>query len=58
MHAVRFGKYTNVRIKEREVKIHVNGVLANFHMQLGSQGQAYFMEPVDATLATPSKISK
>lgn len=41
---VRFGKFQGVlKGAEKVVTIRVNGVEANFHMQLDNSGQAYFM---------------
>ncbi|KAG1676915.1 hypothetical protein FOA52_014791 [Chlamydomonas sp. UWO 241] len=50
---VRFGKYTNYRSKDRDVVIHVNGEPVGIKMHLGSQGHAYFLEPVGLSLAIP-----
>ncbi|KAK9078048.1 hypothetical protein SSX86_002105 [Deinandra increscens subsp. villosa] len=41
---VRFGKFQGVlKVRERVVDIHVNGVEAGFHMYLNPKGEAYFL---------------
>ncbi|XP_019174469.1 PREDICTED: phosphatidate phosphatase PAH2-like isoform X2 [Ipomoea nil] len=45
---VRFGKFQGVmKTKEKEVNICVNGVEMDFHMYLGNDGQAWFLNEVD-----------
>ncbi|GIL46928.1 hypothetical protein Vafri_3795 [Volvox africanus] len=39
---VRFGKYTALRERKRNVKLYINDELAPFGMQIGMYGQAYF----------------
>nr|GMD89005.1 phosphatidate phosphatase PAH2-like isoform X1 [Ipomoea batatas] len=45
---VRFGKFQGVmKTKEKVVNICVNGVEMDFHMYLGNDGQAWFLNEVD-----------
>ncbi|XP_068644278.1 phosphatidate phosphatase PAH1-like [Aristolochia californica] len=45
---VRFGKFQGVlKGAEKNVKIIVNGVEANFHMNLDNSGEAYFVREID-----------
>ncbi|KAG9453818.1 hypothetical protein H6P81_006722 [Aristolochia fimbriata] len=45
---VRFGKFQGVlKGAEKNVKIIVNGVESNFHMNLDNSGEAYFVREVD-----------
>ena len=45
---VRFGKFQGVlKGAEKVVKISVNGVESNFHMNLDNSGEAYFVKEVD-----------
>ncbi|CAH9078332.1 unnamed protein product [Cuscuta epithymum] len=47
---VRFGKFQGVlKGAEKEVRIEVNGVEADFHMYLDNSGEAYFIREVDDT---------
>ncbi|XP_019185118.1 PREDICTED: phosphatidate phosphatase PAH1-like [Ipomoea nil] len=46
---VRFGKFQGVlKGAEKEVRIEVNGVEADFHMYLDNSGEAYFIREVDS----------
>nr|GMD65400.1 phosphatidate phosphatase PAH1-like isoform X1 [Ipomoea batatas] len=46
---VRFGKFQGVlKGAEKEVRIEVNGVEADFHMYLDHSGEAYFIREVDS----------
>ncbi|XP_068667891.1 phosphatidate phosphatase PAH1-like isoform X2 [Aristolochia californica] len=46
---VRFGKFQGVlKGAEKNVKIIVNGVEANFHMNLDNSGEAYFVREIDS----------